>query len=325
MNFAIIGTNFVTEWLLEAGKLCPDFVLAAVYSRTMERAKEFCGRYGAKYAFDSLDGLCDCAGVEAVYLASPTACHYRQAVKLMAAGKHVLCEKPIASNLRELESMLQCARENNVALLEAIRPEFSPNLTIIKDLIEVLGVIRHVTITFCKYSSRYDRFLSGEPVNTFNPALSNGALTDLGCYCVLVLLRLFGLPQKIQSGAVKLPNGVDAAGAFLAGYGDMTAEVSYSKVSDTHNFCEIQGEQGTLRFREPSTLGEVQLIRRKQAPERIATPAAEWDMIYELQAFIDYVRNPDGLLVHQQYSLDTMRVMDEIRRQCGIVFPADDL
>jgi len=323
MNFAIIGTNFVTDWLLEAGELCPEFSLKAVYSRTIEKAQEYAGKYGAKYTFDSLNNLCQCSEVDAVYIASPTAYHSGQAIQLMKAGKHILCEKPVASNSAELKAMLKCSEENNVLLLEAMRPAFSPVINTVENTLEALGKIRHVAITFSKYSSRYDRFLAGEPVNTFNPELSNGALTDLGCYCIYVLLRLFGKPHTIQSSAVKLSNGIDAAGTFLADYEGMTAVLSYSKVSDTHNFCEIQGEQGTLQFRDPVSLKEMYLTKRGQAPKPIITPMATLDMFYELQAFIDYVKNPKGLYIHQQYSIDAMQIMDEVRRQCGIVFPAD--
>ena len=128
------------------------------------------------------------------------------------------------------------------------------------------------------------------------------------------MLRLFGKPQKIQSSAVNLANGVDAAGTILATYDGMTAVLNYSKVCDTHNFCEIQGEKGTVQFRIPSSLEEVYLIKRGQAPERIITPMVEQDMFYELQAFIDYVKNPAGLGVYHQYSVDAMRIMDDVRR-----------
>lgn len=320
-----MGTNFITDWFLDAGALCPEFTLTAVYSRHLERANEYADRHGAKYAFDSLDALCNCNDVDAVYIASPTSCHYEQAIKLMSASKHVLCEKPIASNTAELVDMLKCAKENNVVLLEAMRPGFSPVIDTIKNTLLSLGIIRHVYITFSKYSSRYDRFLSGEIVNTFNPDLSNCALTDLGCYCIYILINLFGKPKKIQSNTVKLVNGFDASGTFIADYDSMTASVSYSKVSDTYNFCEIQGEEGTLQFRAPSTLEEVYLVKRGQSPERIITPMVKNDMIYELRAFINYVYNPNGLDVHHRYSLETMNIMDEVRRQCEIIFPADKL
>ena len=323
MNFAIIGTNFITDWLLEAAELCPEFNLYAVYSRTIERAREYAAKYGAKQIFTSLEDLCSCNEIDAVYIASPTACHYQQAITCMNAGKHVLCEKPIASNLTELESMLKTAKENNVVLLEAMRPEFSPVLKTIKKTMESLGTIRHVSFYFSKYSTRYGKFLSGEYVNAFDTNMSNSALTDLGCYCVHLLLRLFGMPDKIQSSGVNFTNGYGAAGAFLAGYETMIAVVSYSKVSDTHNYCEIQGEEGTIQFYDPVSMKEVYLIRRGKERERILTEMVEKDMFYEVQAFIDYVINPAGLETHHKYSLDVMTVMDEVRRQSGIVYLAD--
>ena len=151
MNFAIIGTNFITDWFLEAAAHCPEFTLKAVYSRTMERAKEYAEKYGADYTFDCLDALCLCDEIEAVYIASPTACHAPQAIKLMNAGKHVLCEKPMAFNSAELNAMLKCAEENGVVLLEAMRPQFSPVIDTIENILPSLGTIRHVTISFSKY------------------------------------------------------------------------------------------------------------------------------------------------------------------------------
>ena len=324
MNFAIIGTNFITDWFLEAGSLCPDFNLTAVYSRTLARAKEYATQYGAKYVFDSLDDICNCDEIKAVYIASPASCHYGQAIKFMSAKKHVLCEKPIASNSRELESMLKQAKENNVVLLEAMRPAFSPVMNTIESTLPSLGKIRHAYLTFSKYSSRYDRFMSGEPINAFDPDFSNSALTDLGCYCVFILLRLFGKPKKIQSTTVKLSNGYDALGSFIASYDNMSAVVSYSKVSDTNNLCEIQGEDGMLQFKEPSNLEEVYLIKSGQPQQRITTPMIKQDMVYELQAFINYTRNPNGIDIHHNYSRDGMSIMDEVRKQCNSVFLADN-
>ena len=323
MNFAVVGTNFITDWMLDAGKLCPEFSLVAVYSRTMERAKEYAGRYGAKYVFDKLEDVCECEEVDAVYVASPISLHAEQSIKFMEAGKHVLCEKPIASNSGELEKMLMCASRNHVVLLEAMRPQFSPMLAKIESLLKSLGTIRYANINFCQYSSRYDRFLAGEDVNTFNPKFSNGALMDLGCYCIHLMLRLFGTPQKIESRKVVLSNGYDAAGVILADYDGMTAVLNYSKVSDTQGFSEIQGEKGTLQLRQPSHLKEVYLTKRGGIAERISSDAVEQDMLYELQAFIDLVKNPEGISIHNKYSLEVMRIMDEVRRQCGIVFAAD--
>ncbi|MDR1373375.1 MAG: Gfo/Idh/MocA family oxidoreductase, partial [Treponema sp.] len=127
MRFGIIGTNFVSEWLLAAGKDCSGFEPAAIYSRTSGRAREFGEKYGATYSFSSLENLA--AGpIDAVYIASPTACHCKQALLMLGAGKHVLCEKPMASNTKELEAMLAAPRGRGLGVLVAVRPAFNPVL-----------------------------------------------------------------------------------------------------------------------------------------------------------------------------------------------------
>ena len=99
INFAVIGTNFITDRFLEAASSVPEFCLKAVYSRTMERAQDYARRHGAERTFDSLDDLAACPDVDAVYVASPNCCHAAQSIQMMRAGKHVLVEKPVASNL----------------------------------------------------------------------------------------------------------------------------------------------------------------------------------------------------------------------------------
>ncbi len=96
------------------------------YSRTMERAKEYAAQHGAPVCYTSLEELENDPAVEAVYLASPTYCHVQQAVSLMKAGKHVLCEKPMGFNEREVSQMIGTAKEHHVTLLEAMRSDYSP-------------------------------------------------------------------------------------------------------------------------------------------------------------------------------------------------------
>ena len=110
MKFAVIGSGTIVEKFISAGRLVKDFELVAVYSRTEERAKEFAAAQGAKYAFSSLDELAACPEVEAVYIASPNYAHCEQSIRMLSAGKHVLCEKPMASNAREVRRLRQGAR-----------------------------------------------------------------------------------------------------------------------------------------------------------------------------------------------------------------------
>ena len=88
--------------------------------------------------------------MEAVYVASPNYAHCAQSIAMMRAGKHVLCEKPMASNAREVEEMLACAREMGVVLLEAMKPIFEPSFAALRDALPALGTLRRASLSYCQ-------------------------------------------------------------------------------------------------------------------------------------------------------------------------------
>ena len=113
----------------------------------------------------------------------------------MKNKKHTICEKAVASNVKELEEVLATAKENNVLFMEAIRTNVVPSISIIKDNLSKLGTVR-VYRNYSQYSSRYDAFKSGELPNIFNPKFSAGSLMDIGVYCIHPLVLLFGPPKS---------------------------------------------------------------------------------------------------------------------------------
>ena len=129
MNFAIIGTNYISDWFMNAGKHCEKLHVQAVYSRTMEKGREFADKYRIPDCYDSLEALAGAENVDAVYVASPNALHAAQSIQMLNAGKHVLCEKSIASNERELRAMLAAAEKNQVIVMEAMRSVFDPGFS----------------------------------------------------------------------------------------------------------------------------------------------------------------------------------------------------
>lgn len=324
MNFAVIGTSSITEAFLDAGRSCPGFSLTAVYSRTKERAGQFAQKHKAAYAFTDIDKLASSEDVDAVYIASPNALHFEHCMKMLDGGKHVLCEKPIASNKTELLQMLRTAQKNELLLLEAMRPMFSPALTVLWERLPEIGATRHVTLNFSKISEKYARFCAGESVSVFDLDSSGGALMDLGVYCVHLLLRLFGIPKKVQGSCVKLKNGIDGSGTILAHYDDLIAELIYSKISHSAMCSEIQGEKGSIKLGALNALRELHLYHPNDANGiSIAPPMEENDMIYELRAFIQMAETGASAGEYHQISLDAMEIMDEVRKQCGVAFPAD--
>ena len=154
IKFATIGTSKITKTFLSAASNVPGFKLEATYSRNIKNAIEFGTPYNVTKFYDSLKALAEDRTIDAVYIASPNAFHCSQAIQMMKAGKHVLCEKSLASNKKEAEEMFRTAAENNVILLEAMRPVFDPGMDAVKASLNKLGVIRRATLNYCQYSSR---------------------------------------------------------------------------------------------------------------------------------------------------------------------------
>lgn len=323
VRFATIGTNFITDWFLEAVGHCGGMTYAAAYSRNEETAKAFAQKHGAERYCLNLEELAKAEDIDAVYIASPNSLHCGQAILMMEHGKHVLCEKAVASNSVELEQMLAVARENRVVLLEAMRPVFDPGFAAIRDNLFKLGTIRRVSFQFAKYSSRYDKFKSGIVENAFNPAFSNGALMDIGVYCVHPLVKLFGQPQQIHAEAVMLPGGIDGAGTILTQYPGMMADVMYSKICDNRLPSQIQGESGTMLIDEIPSPTQLTIHYHSGEQEHIPIEKEGINMIYEVREWRRLIEGNLSGEEHNRYSVMAMEVMDEARRQIGLVFPAD--
>ena len=241
IRFATIGTSAIVDRFLEAAALCEGLVHTAVFSRKKETAKAFAKKHGAEFIYTDLKELAESSDIDAVYIASPNSCHCEQAVEMLKHGKHVLCEKPAASNAAELQRMRAAAENGQAVLLEAMRSVYDPGFQAIEANLYRLGKIRSVSFRFCQYSSRYDNFRKGIIENAFRPELSNGALMDIGVYCVHPLVRLFGMPEKIEGASVFLENGVDGR------------EPSWRSIRAGRQFCSIpklQVDIRKVRFRE---------------------------------------------------------------------------
>lgn len=323
VRFGIIGSNFIVDRFLEAAKRCDGFELCAIYSRDIDRAKQFAEKKGISYYFDNLTAFFECKEIDAVYIASPTCCHAKQSLLAMKSGKHVICEKPIASNYKEAFTMFRTAGENNVVLMEAMRPVFNPAYEVIRQEMRSIGKVRQVNLTYCQYSSRYDKFKQGIIENAFKTELSNGAIMDIGCYCIQVMILLFGAPKRILAMDIHLPDSIDGIGNIMAGYEDFLVHISYSKITNSNEPNEIQGEAGILSFEDVTNPKELKLELSKQEKE-IELPKEEHDMLYEIETFLRSVDAGQADSRFEICSLETMKVIDEARRQLHIVFPADE-
>ena len=106
VRFGVVGTNFISDWVIAGARQDERFELVAVYSRTQETADAFASKHNIPYTFTSLEEMAKSPLIDAVYIASPNFLHASQSILCMSYGKHVLCEKPFASNAKEVRAML---------------------------------------------------------------------------------------------------------------------------------------------------------------------------------------------------------------------------
>ncbi|MEW8969175.1 MAG: Gfo/Idh/MocA family oxidoreductase [Mesobacillus sp.] len=325
VRFGVVGTNWITESFIKGASHHPDFQLGAVYSRAEDRAAEFAGKFGVDTIFTDMEEMAKSDVIDAVYIASPNSLHASQAITFMENGKHVLCEKAIASNSRELDEMIRTAKDHKVVLMEALKSTLMPNFKAVQENLGKIGTIRRYFASYCQYSSRYDKYKEGTVLNAFNPEFSAGSLMDIGIYCIYPLVVLFGEPKSIQATGYLLESGVDGEGSLILKYDEMDAVIMFSKITDSSLPSEIHGENGNIRIDKISTPEKVEIIYRDGKNEDISREQLEDNMFYEAEEFISVIQQ--GKLESTNNSLEnsriTMKILDEARSQMGVRFPSD--
>lgn len=335
IRFGVVGTNNITDWVIAGGRQDERFELTAVCSRTQERAEEFAAKHGIPHIFTSLEEMASSPLIDAVYIATPNYVHAEQSILCMNHGKHVLCEKPFASNAKEVRLMIEAAKKNKVTLMEAMISTLNPNFAIAKERMKDLGTIRRYFASYCQYSSRYDKFKEGIILNAFKPELSNGAVMDIGIYTIYPMVALFGKPQQIEAQGIVLHTGADGQGAVNFQYEGMNATVLYSKIANSALPTEIEGEAGNLLLDKIHITKQVDYIPRQvtaQGKEQenhcqsIGAPLEKSEYYYEIAEFINLIEQgkQESNVNSWENSLTTLEIIDEIRRQLGVHYPADE-
>jgi len=324
VRFAVIGTNWITGALIDAGRTVDGFEVVAACSRSAATGREFADRYGIERAHTSVADVASDPDVDAVYSASPNSLHAEQTIALLAAGKHVLTEKPLGANAREVEAMAGAAADADRVLMEAYTSPWEPNVEAIRDALPEVGTLRRVVLAKDQYSSRYDKLKAGELPNAFNPAFAAGSLMDLGIYTVALSLLLFGDPSSVHATGHVLPSGVDGQGTILLGYDGFEVACLHSKITPGGVGSAITGELGVVHFDDCSVPTAVRLDLRDGTSRDLTREQSPHHMRYEVQHFLECVRaggqSPTWPVAK---SLAVARILDHARAQVGVRFPAD--
>lgn len=330
LRLGIIGTNWITDQFLEAVNITKQWQLTTVYSRTEKRAAEYAQAKGAQEFFTDLNEFFEAGSFDVVYIASPNSLHYEQVRQAIENDKYVIVEKPAFVNpdeFAQIESVLKAHPQ--ARLVEAARHIHTPLFGKIKAQVKQLNPVQGATITFMKYSSRYDQVLNHETPNVFSQKFAGGALQDLGVYPVYFALALFGQPQGVVYFPTMIETGVDGKGVAILQYADFEVTLNFGKNANSHLPSEIYGLKDTLVLDNPADLTSASYFTDKQDEQPLTANVEANSMVDEVRDFGVLFDKPldDQLLNKYQEWFDLSRLVNEtmyqLRQSAQIEFPSD--
>lgn len=162
-RFGIVGTGRISDWVLKGAVMEPRFEAAAVCSRSRESGKAFAEAHGIAKVYTDIDEMASDPEIDAIYIGTPNSTHHDLAILCMNRGKHVLCEKPMGANAKEVKEMAEAAKASGVMLMEAMISTLCPNFVAARARLAEMGNVRHYFASFCQYSSKYDLVKGSSP------------------------------------------------------------------------------------------------------------------------------------------------------------------
>jgi predicted dehydrogenase len=197
IRFGVLGTARVVPYgLLTPAKGTPGVEVSGIASRTLQKADEFAARHGIQRSFGSYEALLESADIDAVYIALPPALHYHWARRAIEAGKHVLCEKPLAENAQLAQELMLFARQHGQVLVEAMHLRYLDRLRRQRELITGGEFGRLLGIESC-LRTPYTPMAKDDFRLRFD--LGGGVALDLGCYAVSCLRYVAGEEPEVLS------------------------------------------------------------------------------------------------------------------------------
>jgi D-xylose 1-dehydrogenase (NADP+, D-xylono-1,5-lactone-forming) len=318
VGWGVIGaTSQVARMaVLPAIVASPGARLVAVAS--LSAADGGAGAFEPLRAHRAYEAVLDDPEVEAVYVPLPNSLHREWVVRAAAAGKHVLCEKPLAPTAADAEAMAAACENARVALGEAYMTPFHPRAMVIESLVASgrLGALRFARAAFTGVLDRRDD-------HRWRPEMGGGALLDVGIYCVAPLLAAAGrTPARVEASATLAKSGVDVSFSGWLDFGDgFTATIECSFDAPERQLLEIVGTEGALvvdRAYTPGPADTMMTLRHRDG--RVEEIAAGGGDPYRamVEHFQAVVRGAAGPRRSCAASITLLAVLERLRAAAGL-------
>ncbi len=316
VKFGIIGLGGIASKFAHDLKLVDGVELAAVGSRNLKKAQQFADEHGAPSSYGSYNDLFNDAVVDIIYVATPHHLHFENTMSALHAGKSVICEKPFALNIREVQEMIALAQSKNLFLMEAMWTRFIPATLKVGELI-LNKVIGDIKVLDASFGFR----VPADKLGRLNdPEMGGGSLLDIGIYPIFLSLFLSGKPEKITATA-QIHNNTDRQCALTLTYKNSISTLKSSFECNLPMEAVIYGSHGSIKMHAPfHECSRITVTNVDGTEETLEMPITGLGYCHEIEEARDCLNNNqvESKKMTWAASLELMNTLDEVRRQIGL-------
>ena len=323
VKWGVLGLGKIAKKFVSDLAMVSNAELHAVASRSVDKAKAFAQEFNAKNTYGSYQELFNDKDVQVIYIATPHQNHSELSIQAMQHGKHVLCEKPLGVNAKQVKAMIAASVKNDVFLMEGLWSRFNPTIKKIKELIAKgeIGDLRYLYANFAFYA--LDRDKNGR---LLNPELAGGSLLDIGIYPIFLAYLFLGKPDAIMATSNFYETGAEIQTSMIFSYANAQAMLNSGLSSNSDSIAEFSGSKGSILVPKRWHEAEGYAIQKDGISTSFSLPLKGVGFTYEIEEVQQCIledKKESSLWTHKN-SLELAELLDAVRKQAGVVFPFEE-
>ena len=320
IHWGIVGLGNIAHQFCHDLQLVEHATIHAVASRSLDKAQKFGSKFNAVKMFGSYQELFEDAEVDIVYIATPHDSHMELSISAMEAGKHVLCEKPIAMNYEQAKKMVEISKKHQRFFMEAFWSRFNPSIVKTYEKIQegVIGEIKYINADFA--------FYVGQPQQRMKDInLGGGSLLDMGVYPLFLSYLILGMPEQVVALANFYETGADKQTSIILQYNNAQAVLHSSFVSSSNMMATISGTHGRIHINPVWHEGQSYSLVQNNHQVDFHHPTKGKGFTYEIEECHSCIwqEQIESSQWSHQDSLNLIQIVDQVRKQTGLIYPQD--